>query len=145
MSDLSDISLDPGNVLSSRAVSSQVLSACEGLTSVFGMGTGGSLQLLSPEILCGCRGTHRVPHLKNCTVRVDLSRSSFLFPPLPLRSVSFLRFAFRFAPFLSFALLSLRSMALSDQALGLLVSSSSTPLGASTDDLSTSSSLRDLT
>ena len=38
----------------SRAVSSQVPSACGGLTSVFGMGTGGTLQLLSPEILFGC-------------------------------------------------------------------------------------------
>ncbi len=32
--------LDPGGYLSSRAVSSQVLSAYEGLTAVFGMGTG---------------------------------------------------------------------------------------------------------
>ena len=37
--------LDPGSYLSFRAVSSQVLSAYEGLTSVFGMGTGGTLQL----------------------------------------------------------------------------------------------------
>ena len=40
-----------GNVLFSRAVSSQVLSALRGLTSVFGMGTGGSLSPLPPEIL----------------------------------------------------------------------------------------------
>ena len=39
------VSLDSGSYLSSRAVSSQVLSAYEGLTSVFGMGTGGTLQL----------------------------------------------------------------------------------------------------
>ena len=37
--------LDPGGYLSSRAVSSQVLSAYEGLTAVFGMGTGGTPQL----------------------------------------------------------------------------------------------------
>ena len=37
-----------GNVLFSRAVSSQVHSALRGLTSVFGMGTGGSLLLSSP-------------------------------------------------------------------------------------------------
>ena len=36
--------LDPGGYLLSRAVASQVPSAYEGLTSVFGMGTGGSLQ-----------------------------------------------------------------------------------------------------
>ena len=35
--------LESGNVLLSRAVSSQVPSALKGLTSVFGMGTGGSL------------------------------------------------------------------------------------------------------
>ena len=45
------ILLESGDDLLSRAVSSQVPSACGGLTSVFGMGTGGSLQLLSPEIL----------------------------------------------------------------------------------------------
>ncbi len=37
--------LDPGGYLLSRTVSSQVPSAYEGLTTVFGMGTGGSLQL----------------------------------------------------------------------------------------------------
>ena len=36
--------LDPGGYLLSRAVASQVPSAYEGLTSVFGMGTGGTLQ-----------------------------------------------------------------------------------------------------
>ena len=44
--------VESGNVLLSRAVSSQVPSALRGLTSVFGMGTGGSLSLLSPEISC---------------------------------------------------------------------------------------------
>ena len=43
--------LVPGNFLLSRAVSSQVPSAFGGLTSVFGMGTGGALQLSSPEIV----------------------------------------------------------------------------------------------
>ena len=42
--------LESGSDLLSRAVSSQVPSARGGLTSVFGMGTGGTLQLLSPEI-----------------------------------------------------------------------------------------------
>ena len=40
-----------GNVLLSRAVSSQVPSALKGLTSVFGMGTGGTLSPLPPEFL----------------------------------------------------------------------------------------------
>ena len=43
--------LESGDDLLSRAVSSQVPSALRGLTSVFGMGTGGSLLPLSPEIL----------------------------------------------------------------------------------------------
>ena len=41
--------LDPGNFLLSQAGPSSVPSAFGGLTSVFGMGTGGSLQLSSPE------------------------------------------------------------------------------------------------
>ena len=47
------ISFESGDDLLSRAVSSQVPSALRGLTSVFGMGTGGSLMPLPPEILCG--------------------------------------------------------------------------------------------
>ena len=42
--------MESGDVLLSRAVSSQVPSALRGLTSVFGMGTGGTLSPLSPEI-----------------------------------------------------------------------------------------------
>ena len=45
--------LESGNVLLSRPVSRQVPSALKGLTSVFGMGTGGSLSPLSPEF---CQG-----------------------------------------------------------------------------------------
>ena len=44
--------VESGSDLLSRAVSSQVPSARGGLTSVFGMGTGGTLQPLPPEILC---------------------------------------------------------------------------------------------
>ena len=42
--------MESGGVLLSRAVASQVPSELRGLTSVFGMGTGGSLSLLPPEI-----------------------------------------------------------------------------------------------
>ncbi len=52
-----------GDDLPSRAVSSQVLSACGGLTSVFGMGTGGTLQLLSPEIVYRFQGDAPGPRL----------------------------------------------------------------------------------
>ena len=41
--------MESGSDLLSRAVSSQVPSALKGLTSVFGMGTGGTLSPLSPE------------------------------------------------------------------------------------------------
>ena len=44
-------SVGSGSVLLSRAVSSQVPSALKGLTSVFGMGTGGSPSPLPPEFL----------------------------------------------------------------------------------------------
>ena len=43
--------MESGDDLLSRAVSSQVPSALRGLTSVFGMGTGGSLSPSSPENL----------------------------------------------------------------------------------------------
>ena len=42
-----------GNNLSSRAASSQVLSTRESLTAVFGMGTGGTSQPSSPDLLNG--------------------------------------------------------------------------------------------
>ena len=77
--------VDPGNFLLSQAVPSSVPSAFGGLTSVFGMGTGGALQLSSPETFR--RGASRFlsaslfasasrtlsgprspsPHLQNCT------------------------------------------------------------------------------
>ena len=49
--------MESGDDLSSRAVASQVLSALRSLTSVFGMGTGGTFSPLSPEIqVVGSRG-----------------------------------------------------------------------------------------
>ena len=44
--------MDSGSDLVFRAVSSQVPSARRGLTSVFGMGTGGTLLPLPPERIC---------------------------------------------------------------------------------------------
>ena len=43
--------MESGGDLCSRAVSSQVRSALRGLTSVFGMGTGGTLSSLPPEMV----------------------------------------------------------------------------------------------
>ena len=89
--------LESGSVLFSRAVSSQVLSALRGLTSVFGMGTGGSLSLLPPEIL--------FPFLpssfpENCTDPFPLH-----FPRLRFR----LTYGFRFLTFRFFHTLLLAS------------------------------------
>ena len=136
--------VDPGNFLLSQAVPSSVPSAFGGLTSVFGMGTGGALQLSSPETFP--QGSFSLaphsPHLQNCTA-IELTRKHSLFqifrlfpsrsprPPLS-RFLRFLRLLLDGFPF-------------SDQALDRLVSPSSTPHSASTDDLSTSSSLRGLT
>ena len=54
--------LESGGDLLSRAVSSQVPSALKVLTSVFGMGTGGTPSPLPPEIVGSL-----FPHLDNCT------------------------------------------------------------------------------
>ena len=48
--------LESGGDLLFRAVSSQVPSALKGLTSVFGMGTGGTPSPLPPEIVAFCGG-----------------------------------------------------------------------------------------
>ena len=72
--------LDPGNFLLSQAVPSSVPSAFGGLTSVFGMGTGGALQLSSPETFP--QGSFSLaphsPHLQNCTA-IELTRKHSLF------------------------------------------------------------------
>ena len=67
--------LDPGNFLLSQAVPSSVPSAFGGLTSVFGMGTGGALQLSSPETFLGALSLASRP----------LRFALFAFAPRPLR------------------------------------------------------------
>ena len=61
-----------GNFLSSQSVSRQVLSASECLTTVFGMGTGGTIQASSPDILFECL------HIQNYTEEITLSNISVL-------------------------------------------------------------------
>ena len=98
--------MESGDAIISRAVASQVPSARGGLTSVFGMGTGGALQPLSPEIVV-------LPHSENYT--------GTQFDPA---IVSLLSVSFRFASAtqrLRFFL----SLLYSDQALDRLVSASS--------------------
>ena len=108
-----------GSYLSSRAVASQVLSAYKGLTSVFGMGTGGTSLPSPPETL---KGTFSHPQnlilLISSRLRLSGYRIAFL---------NFLR------------------LSLLDQALDLLVPASYTHRCASTASLSTLSSSRGLT
>ena len=97
--------VDPGNFLLSQAVPSSVPSAFGGLTSVFGMGTGGALQLSSPETFRREASlAPPSPHLQNCTA-IELTRKHSLFqifrlfpsrsprPPLS-RFLRFLRLLF---------------------------------------------------
>ena len=99
-------SLESGGVLISRAVASQVPSALRGLTSVFGMGTGGTLLPSSPEwfqAVAGCgfaafrfRFTQR-PFARTCFARA-CSRGCTCFRSCCLRvALALLAFALRFA------------------------------------------------
>ena len=130
---------------------------------MFGMGTGGSLRLLSPEIVCAfhslrrflCAFASRAPsklHRSRAALRslpLHFSQVPLSLPPLSARFCSLLRFPSRNSRHFSFAdpqsSLPLSPSWLSDQALGRLVSPSFTRYRASTDDLSTWSSPRGLT
>ena len=68
--------MESGSDLISRAVSSQVPSALESLTSVFGMGTGGTSPSLPPEIVnlflrCTLTTAHRMI-LRLTVLSIDL-------------------------------------------------------------------------
>ena len=122
--------LDPGDFLLSQAVPSSVPSALGGLTSGFGMGTGGSLQPLSPETLMSPSRAPASGLFARFRSRFRLRSPAVRSTPSKLHRVQVDLQAFTFSL---------------DQALDRLVSPSSTPHSASTDDLSTSSSLRGLT
>ena len=72
--------MESGSDLSSRAVSSQVLSALKGLTAVFGMGTGGTPSSLPPEMVN--YSLRRALSLPDCRIVAP-----FRFPVKPLRSL----------------------------------------------------------
>ena len=90
--------LESGGDLSSQAVSSQVLSALKGLTSVFGMGTGGSPSPLPPEIVSylGLRFAYAFKILP----KVSMSSSSLELSAQPGPPLSLLRNRFCFRPFI---------------------------------------------
>ena len=77
--------MDSGSDLSSRAVSSQVPSALRGLTSVFGMGTGGTPSSLPPEIVNFLNGLEAVSGsftpLRPFPLHFFLSASALLLRP----------------------------------------------------------------
>ncbi len=124
--------VDPGNFLLSQAVPSSVPSAFGGLTSVFGMGTGGALQLSSPETFPGA-----LSRFLSASLFASASRT-LRFPRSPPRT-------FKTAQVRVDQQTPHSPSSSLDQALDRLVSASSTPHSASTADLSTSSSLRGLT
>ena len=72
--------MESGSDLSSRAVSSQVLSALKGLTAVFGMGTGGTPSSLPPEMVS--YSLRRSLSLPDCRIVAP-----FRFPVKPLLSL----------------------------------------------------------
>ena len=107
-----DFFLGSGNVLLSRAVSSQVPSALKGLTSVFGMGTGGTLSPLSPEFCQGLvqstfflasassvynRSFHlgELPHnLRSSSIRAYPENRTSRFPSPCEKPISYFNFPF---------------------------------------------------
>ena len=132
---------------------------------MFGMGTGGSLRLLSPEtylsldsiavafLLPSIQPSNGLPtsslQLRNCLRSLSLALSAPSKPhrleiPLPLTKTRVISLRNFFCRTLSSVSLH-KPLAFLDQALDLLVSSSSIRYRTFTDDLSTSSSLRGLT
>ena len=108
--------MESGGVLVSRAVTSQVPSALRGLTSVFGMGTGGTLLPSSPEFLRACFPCFALLDLASldlalllCFARFFVARSALLaFASLAL---SLLALASQFALLASASLASLLAFA----------------------------------
>ena len=119
---------------------------------MFGMGTGGSLRLLSPETRCAsafcCRLSRIAARQSNCLASSYLLLGfSFRFPHPQNRTgrSSAHRLTKATHSLLRNFLLSSTNHWLLDQALDRLVSSSSIRYRTSTDDLSTLSSSRGLT
>ena len=88
-------SVESGGVLISRAVASQVPSALRGLTSVFGMGTGGSLLPSSPELLQALA----FASLVSASLLARFHRSRLPFALLARFTLSLARFTLSFSTF----------------------------------------------
>ena len=129
---LSTSLLESGGDLLSRTVTSQVPSALKGLTSVFGMGTGGTPSSLPPEMV-SCL---RKPFSFLYCVSVSPGLPVFLFFLLQARRCfhTLTTAQYRFS-WLTISI-NLR-ITLRNQALDRLVSSSCMHCCTSTDDLST--------
>ena len=127
--------VESGSVLLSRAVSSQVPSALKGLTSVFGMGTGGSLLLSPPEC---CEGFAQP--LSAWFPVMSFYNHDLSVPGEPPRIALLSFYPARTLKTAHPAFLHLAPVTFSwslDQVLDRLVSSSSKHYCSSTDDLST--------
>ena len=142
--------MESGDDLLSRTVTSQVPSALKGLTSVFGMGTGGTPSSLPPEMV-SCSDINPPPE---CPVRdrgglirlwlilfVSVSAETigpFRLPFLPLQGPrDALRILTTAQPIDSGQTFPINLRSLRNQALDRLVSSSCMRCRTSTDDLST--------
>ena len=129
-------------------MSSQVLSALESLTSVFGMGTGGTSPSLPPEIVaiellrlslsCFHFAYLRLKKRKVEDPRTLTTAHRMILQTVPISS------QFSVSDLLSLACFACAPLAILifsfqalNEAFDRLVSSSCTPYGASTDDLST--------
>ena len=76
--------MESGGDLCFRAVSSQVRSALRGLTSVFGMGTGGTLSSLPPEMVSySVAGDGNLPCAGFRPLPLGFPCFRFLLPALP--------------------------------------------------------------
>ena len=73
-----DLTSGVGEYLSSRAVASQVLSARQSLTSVFGMGTGGPSALITPT----CRSVFSTVLSISYLIELVKYQSALAFAPL---------------------------------------------------------------
>ena len=147
--------MESGGDLLSRAVTSQVPSALKGLTSVFGMGTGVTPSSLPPEMVSYSLLNPSTGALRSLRAPGCLADVSPVFPlengrPLQSSFSSSSRAPDAFAPsqlhsdFSGLTYIHLISFS-RNQALDLLVSSSSIRYRTSTDDLSTRSSSGGLT
>ena len=133
--------MESGGDLLSRAVTSQVPSALKGLTSVFGMGTGGTPSSLPPEMVSYFGKPFSFLYCVSVNPGLPVFRFFLLQAWRCFHTLTTAQYRFSIKD--CFQLIS--ESRFCNQALDRLVSSSSIRYRTSTDDLSTLSSSRGLT